>query len=599
MRFPCQIQARLAQVILLPVLAFSLASPAWSAAVAPAASVQLAALAERYIDGYLELNPLEASQLTNDERYEDKFVNELTTGHRAAVLKLNTETLQALKRIDGKKLSAADRITHELLQYQLKTNLEELQFDFYRTPVNQFYSMPVTLVQLASTEGAQPFRSVANYEHFLTRLDGFPGWVDSAIANMREGMSKGLVQPKILMTRVLAQLKTQMVAEPNLSGFYVPVNKFPDVFSEADRIRLSAAYRAMVVQKMTPAITRLHDFIANEYLPACRDTSGLVATPNGAAKYAFLARQNTSTTLTPEQIHAIGLKEVARIRLEMEDVKKQVGFAGDLAAFLKSIESNPQLTPFKTETEVIEAFKQIQLRVAPTMEKMFAHQPRSRLEIRPEPEITKATAAAHYDTGTRDGSRPGVFYAPVRDATKYNTTRMTALFLHEALPGHHFQLSLNLESDLSRFRRYSYFNAFGEGWALYTESLGKDLGVYTDPYQYLGRLASEMHRAIRLVVDTGMHAKGWTREQAIDYSIENEGGSVARAEQEIERYMAIPGQALGYKIGEIKILELRRKAERKLGAKFDIRAFHDAILNDGNLPMALLEQKMNRWLAAQ
>jgi uncharacterized protein (DUF885 family) len=599
MRFPCQIRSRLAGVCLLPALVFSLAGPAWSAAAAPAASVQLAALAERYVDRYLELNPLEASQLTNDARYEDKFVNELTAGHRAAVRKLNTETLQALKRIAGKKLSAADRITHELLQYQLRTNLAELQFDFYRTPVNQFYSMPVTLVQLASTEGAQPFRSVANYEHFLTRLDGFPGWVDSAIANMREGMSKGLVQPKILMTRVLAQLKTQMVTEPNLSGFYVPVNKFPDAFSETDRVRLSAAYRAMVVQKMTPAITKLHDFIANEYLPACRDTSGLVATPNGAAKYAFLARQNTSTTFTPEQIHAIGLKEVARIRLEMEDVKKQVGFAGDLPAFLKSIESNPQLTPFKTEAEVIEAFKQIQLRVAPTMEKMFAHQPRSPLEIRPEPEITKATAAAHYETGTRDGSRPGVFYAPVRDATKYNTTRMTALFLHEALPGHHFQLSLNLESDLSRFRRYSYFNAFGEGWALYTESLGKDLGAYTDPYQYLGRLASEMHRAIRLVVDTGMHAKGWTREQAIDYSIENEGGSVARAEQEIERYMAIPGQALGYKIGEIKILALRRQAEKKLGAKFDIRAFHDAILNDGNLPMALLEQKMNRWLAAQ
>jgi uncharacterized protein (DUF885 family) len=325
----------------------------------------------------------------------------------------------------------------------------------------------------------------------------------------------------------------------------------------------------------------------------------LTSTPNGAAKYAFLVRQNTSTKLTPEQIHTIGLNEVARIRLEMEKVKTEVEYAGDLNAFFKSLESNPKLTPFKTEADLINAFKEIQQRVEPTLDKMFAHKPRSPLEIRPEPEITRATAAAHYATGTRDGSRPGVFYAPVRDATTYNSTRMTSLFLHEALPGHHFQLSLNLESDLSRFRRYSYFNAFGEGWALYTESLGKDLGVYNDPYQYLGRLAAEMHRAIRLVVDTGMHAKGWTREQAISYSLENEGGSESGAQQEVERYMAIPGQALGYKIGELKIQELRQRAEKKLGAKFDIRAFHDAILNDGNLPLAVLEEKINRWLAAQ
>jgi uncharacterized protein (DUF885 family) len=556
------------------LLALSLAAPVWSKTTLPSASIQLAALAERYTDKWLELNPLNASQLTSEERYEDKFVNDLTPEYRATVVRFNTEILQSLNKIDLKKLSAADRITRDLLDYQLHANLEEMRYDFYRTPIHQFYAMPVTLVQLASTQGAQPFRTVANYEHFLTRLGGFPGWVDSAIANMREGMRKGVVQPKVLMTRTLAQLKTQMVADPELSGFYVPVNKFPAAFSDAERIRLSANYRDMVVQKMTPAITRLHDFIANEYLPACRETAGLSSTPNGAEKYAFLARQNTSTKLTPEQIHAIGLSEVARIRQEMDKVKTEVGFAGDLNAFLKSLESNPQLTPFKTEGEVIDAFKQIQQRVAPTLDKMFAHIPRSRLEIRPEPEITKATAAAHYATGARDGSRPGVFYAPVRDATKYNTAQMTSIFLHEALPGHHFQQSLNLEADLSRFRRYSYFNAFGEGWALYTEGLGKDLGVYTDAYQYLGRLTLEMHRAIRLVVDTGMHAKGWTREQAISYSLDNEGGRESDAQQEVERYMAIPGQALGYKIGELKILELRRFAEKKLGAKFDIRAFH-------------------------
>lgn len=599
MHFPRQLQSPIAYVTMLPLLAFFLASPAYAKTAAPSAASQLTALTERYVDQFLALNPLDASELTNEERYEDKFVNELTAEHRAAVVKFNTATLKALNHINAEKLSAAERISRDLLDYQVRTNLEEMQHHFYRTPINQFYSMPLTLVQLASTEGAQRFHTVANYEHFLKRLDGFPGWVDSAIANMREGMRKDEVQPKVLMLRSLAQLKTQMVADPDLSGFYVPVKKFPETFSETDRLRLSTAYRDMVSTKMTPAISKLHDFIANEYLPKCRDTAGLAATPDGAAKYAFLVRQNTSTKLTPEQIHAIGLSEVARIRLEMEKVKNEVGYAGDLNAFFQSLENNPTLTPFKTEADVIAAFKQIQQRVEPTLDKMFMHQPRSPLEIRPEPEITRATAAAHYAIGARDGSRPGVFYAPVRDATTYNTTRMTSLFLHEALPGHHFQLSLNLESDLSRFRRYSYFNAFGEGWALYSESLGKDMGVYNDPYQYLGHLAAEMHRAIRLVVDTGMHAKGWTREQAIRYSLENEGGSEAGAQQEVERYMAIPGQALGYKIGELRIQELRHRAEKKLGAKFDIRAFHDAILNDGNLPLAVLEEKINRWLAAQ
>ncbi len=599
MHFPRQMRSPFTYVTIVPVLAFFLANPVWSKTVVPSASTQLTALADRYIDKFLELNPLDASELTNEERYEDKFVNELSAKHRANVVKLNTDTLKALDRIDLTKLNAADRITRDLLDYQLRTNLEEMQYDFYRTPINQFYSMPVTLVQLASTEGAQKFQTVANYEHFLKRLNGFPEWVDSAIANMREGISKGVVQPKILMVRTMAQLKTQMVSDPTLSGFYVPAKKFPTSFSEAVRAKLSADYRNMVEKKLTPSITKLHNFILVEYLPKCRDTAGLASTPNGATKYAFLVRQNTSTKLTPEQIHAIGLNEVARIRLEMEKVKTEVGYTGDLNAFFKSLESNPKLTPFKTEADVINAFKDIQQRVEPTLDKMFAHKPHSPLEIRPEPEITRATAAAHYATGTRDGLRPGVFYAPVRDATTYNSTRMTSLFLHEALPGHHFQLSLNLESDLSRFRRYSYFNSFGEGWALYTESLGKDLGVYNDPYQYLGRLAAEMHRAIRLVVDTGMHAKGWTREQAISYSLENEGGSESGAQQEVERYMAIPGQALGYKIGELKIQELRQRAEKQLGAKFDIRAFHDAILNDGNLPLAVLEEKINRWLAAQ
>ena len=411
-------------------------------------------------------------------------------------------------------------------------------------------------------------------------------------------MAKGVVQPKVLMLRVLPQLKSQIVSDPVASGFYVPVKNFPPTFGEEDRARLTSAYRKAVAEKITPAIVKLHDFIANEYLPKCRDSAGLGAIPNGGDKYAFKVREQTTTTMTPAQIHRLGLKEVARIRLAMDRVRSQLGFSGDLAAFLGSLVRNPQLTPFKTEQEVIEAYRNIQQRVEPTLGKLFLKMPRSVLEIRPEPEITKVTAAAHYSVGTLDGSRPGVFYAPVRDPATYATPNMTALFLHEGVPGHHYEVSLKMESALPRFRRYGWFTAYGEGWALYAESLGVDLGVYDDPYQNLGRLRSEMHRAIRLVVDTGMHAKGWSREQAIAYMLENNGGLESDAVQEVERYMAIPGQALAYKIGEQKILALRRRAEKQLGTRFDIRTFHDQILNGGGLPLAVLEEKINRWLAA-
>ncbi len=574
----------------------SVAAPA-SAAATP--SQALAALADRYIDSTFDLNPLQGTGATGDERYADKFVDNLTPAYRAREAAFLDDMSKALRKIDAGKLSASERITYEILEYQVATRKDAAKLDLYRTPFNQFYSLPLTMVQYASTKGAQPFRTVVQYEQFLRRLEGFPGWVDSAIVNMKDGVAHQVVQPKILMTRVLAQLKTQMVADVDQSGFMAPVKNFPIDFSEADRVRLTAAYRQMAADKIIPAFRKLHDFVEKEYLPACRDTAGLAGTPNGAAKYAYLVRQSTTTNMTAEEVHALGLREVARIRDEMEKVCKQVGFAGDLTAFLAYVRADAKFTPFKTEDEVIEAFRTIQKRVEPTLPKLFAKIPRAKLEIRPEPEITKATAAAHYNIGAADGSRPGVFYAPVRDASKYPTPGMTSLFLHEALPGHHFQGSLAQESDLPRARRYTWLSAYGEGWGLYAESLGNELGVYEDPYQYLGMLLGEMHRAIRLVVDTGMHAKGWSREQAIAYSLQNEGGSEAGQVQEVERYMAIPGQALSYKIGQLKISELRARAEKKLGAKFDIKEFHTQILDEGSMPLAVLEKKIDRWLATK
>ena len=568
------------------------------AAVAPKPGAQLAALAERYTDEGFALNPIGATRI-GEERYYGMFVNNLTPDYRRRERALYTETLAALQQIDARQLSAADRLSFEVLEYRLQMHIAELQYDFDLMPLSQFRSLPVTLVQFASTEGAQPFRTVKHYEQFLQRLEGLPGWMDSAISNMREGTVKQVVLPKILVTRMLPQLKSQIVTDPTQSGFYVPVKKFPANFSEAERTRLTEAYRKIVADKITPAFVRLHAFVENEYLPAARDTAGLGSIPGGAAMYAFRARESTTTTMSPEEIHQTGLREVARIRGEMEKVRQQVGFQGDLDAFLQSIVTNPQLRPFKTEEEVIEAYRVIQKRIAPLMDKLFAIQPRSALVIRPEPEITRATAAAHYNVGTPDGSRPGAFYAPVRDATTYTSPRMTSLFLHEGFPGHHFQVSLAMESALPRFRRFASFTAYSEGWGLYAESLGNELGVYDDPYQYLGRLLGEMHRAIRLVVDTGMHAKGWTREQAIDYSLANEGGRREDQVQEIERYMAIPGQALAYKIGELKIMKIRRRAEQKLGARFNIRNFHTELLKDGGLPLTVLEAKMNRWIDSQ
>lgn len=560
-------------------------------------AAQLAQLAEQYIERTFELNPMMATR-AGEARYNDKFVNNLTAEFREREKALQVETLQALEKLDAAKLPETDRLTYEVLKYRASMRLEESRYDFHLTPFNQFYSLPLTLVQFASTEGAQPFRSVADYEAFLKRMDGFPGWVDTAISNMREGMARQVVQPRVLMQRVLVQLRTQLVNDPQKSGFYKPVLKFPAGFAESDRNRLAGAYRAMVEDKAVPALTRLHDFIEKEYLPRCRESAGLGATPNGAEKYAFRARESTTTSMAPEEIHQVGLREVARIRGEMDKVRQQVGFAGDLKAFLTSITTDPRHAPFKTEAEVIEAYRAIQRRVEPRIDKLFSRKPRAALEIRPEPEITRATAAAHYNVGAPDGSRPGVFYAPVRDAATYTNPKMTSLFLHEGLPGHHFESSLAQESALPRFRRMTRFNAYGEGWGLYAESLGSEMGVYDDPYQFLGRLLAEMHRAIRLVVDTGMHAKGWTREQAVAYSLENEGGREADIIQEVERYMAIPGQALAYKIGELKIMELRRAAERKLGARFDVRAFHQELLKDGNLPLAVLEEKMQRWIAS-
>ena len=379
--------------------------------------------------------------------------------------------------------------------------------------------------------------------------------------------------------------------------FYGPALNFPASFTQEDKSRFSSAYKAMVLDQIVPAYIVLHDFMANEYLAAARTSSGFDALEGGSAYYDYAIQYYTTTTLSADEIHQLGLNEVARIGQEMMAVKERVGFEGDLNSFFDHVRNRKELMPFTDPQQVIDNFYAIQKKMLPQVNKLFDLQPKTPFEVRRTESFREASASAEYNPGSLDGTRPGIFYVPIPDVKKYNLFSDEDLFLHEAIPGHHFQISLQQENqDLPSFRKDLWYSAYGEGWALYTESLGKELGLYEDPYQYFGMLGAEMHRAIRLVVDTGLHSKGWSREKAIQYSLDNEAESEASITSEIERYMANPGQALSYKIGQLKIRELRKRAEISLGAAFDVKTFHKIVLESGCIPLEYLEEKIDSWI---
>jgi uncharacterized protein (DUF885 family) len=380
--------------------------------------------------------------------------------------------------------------------------------------------------------------------------------------------------------------------------FYSSCKKFPSDFTEEQKNAFSKEYAASINLKLIPQFQKLVAFMKNEYVPACRNTSGLGSLPGGNELYKVLVKQWTTTEKNPSEIHELGLKEVALLNSEMEKVKNEVGFKGTLKAFLNDVRTKKELRPFTDPQQVMDNFDRIYKTIKPNVDKLFSLQPKTPFRIKRTEAFREKTASAEYMQGSADGSRPGTFYVPIPDVKNYNVLEDEDLFLHEAIPGHHFQISLQQESKtLPDFRKFNWFGAYGEGWALYCESLGKELGLYKDPYQYLGMLNDEMHRAIRLVVDTGLHSKGWTREQAIKYSLDNEAETEASITSEIERYMAIPGQALSYKIGQLKLLELRQKAKDRMKDKFDIKIFHQKVLESGVLPLELLEKKINNWIA--
>jgi uncharacterized protein (DUF885 family) len=548
------------------------------------------------------LDPLSATA-QGDNRFNDLLPNDQTRAYRDTLRATYQSYLTQAEKMDREKLSESEKISYDIFTYDLGQRLAGLKLNSWMMPNNQFWGLPLTLPQYGSGEGAQPFKTVQDYDNWLGRVHSYPAWTDSAIANFRHGMAAGVVLPRALVVKMLPQLRGEdiLVSDAVKSIYYKPIETLPKAFSEADRKRLTAAYRQAIMQDIVPAYRRMADFLEQEYLPKARATSGIGTLPGGAEMYTYLAGYWTTTDQTPEQIYKTGLSEVARIRQEMEQVKTEVGFKGDLPAFFASLRKDPKLMPFKTPEEILDFFHKTQATIDPNLKKMFGRVPKTPFEIRRTEAFREASASAEYMQGSADGSRPGIFYVPIPDATKFNvTTGMESLFLHEAIPGHHYQISLQQENtSLPAFQRFAGYGAYVEGWALYCESLGKELGLYTDPYQRMGALGDEMLRAVRLVVDTGLHSRNMTREQAIDYMLANLPLDRPDATSAIERYMAIPGQALSYKIGALKIRELRARYEKQLGAKFSLSNFHDELLKDGAMPLAVLERKMDAWAAKQ
>jgi len=561
---------------------------------------ELSVLLDKYYEERLQLFPIEAT-LTGDNRYNDKMFIDFTDSYRQKEKEFFNRYLIYITKFERDALNDNDKLSFDIFKREMQIDLEGLTFHDNYVPLNQFQSMHLLFGQLGSGSVIQPFKTVKDYDDWLKRMAVFPAYADSAIVYFTKGIATGFVLPKAVVVKMIPQMQSMVVANAAQSLFYGPITNLPATFAEADKKRLTGEYTKAINEQVTPAFKKLSDFLQNEYLAKARTTTGIGAVPDGDKYYNYLIRQQTTTNKTPDEIYNIGLSEVKRIRSEMERIKNETGFTGDLKSFFAYLKTDKKFTPYKTPKEILDAFENIHKTMLPNLQKMFGHTPKTPFEIRQTEAFRAASASAEYNQGSADGTRPGIFYIPILDATTFNTTSgMESLFLHEAIPGHHYQISLQQENEmLPRFRRFGGNNAYAEGWALYCESLGKELGLYTDPYQYMGALGDEIHRAIRLVVDVGMHAKGMTREEAIQYMMDNEQINDEGATAEIERYMVIPAQALGYKLGALKIRELRTRYEQQLGTAFRISDFHDTVLKDGNTPLDVLENKMDAWAEKQ
>ena len=568
----------------------------------PKSEANIDSIASKYYEGYLKMYPLEAT-MQGDSRYNDLLSNNISSEFISKEIEFYTDTQKKLQTLDYDALSDEQKTVYDVLDYTLKDKIERYAYHPELLPFSQFEGLPLDFPLLGSAEGNQPFKTTKDYDNWLKRIDAFVIWMNTAEKNFREGMKQNVVLPKKLVVKMIPQMHSEEIITEDFDKniFYGPIKKMPKNFSAKDKEKYKILYQEAISSKIIPAYQKMGDFLEKEYLPKARNTDGINALPNGKNIYEYYAKSWTTTNKTPEEINKIGLQQVAMLRAEMEKVKTQLGFKGSVEQFLTSLKTDKKAMPYKTPEEVIAAFNGILKKIEPKLPTMFTKFPKTPFEIRRTEKFREASASAEYKQGTPDGKRPGIFYTPIPDATKYNVTNgFESLFLHEAIPGHHYQVSLQQENtEIPKFMRFGWFGAYGEGWAHYTETLGPEFGLYTDPYQKMGYLSDQMLRAVRLVVDTGIHTGKMTREEAIKYYLSNISDSEEGATAAIERYMAIPGQALGYKIGSLKILELRAKYQKQLGNKFNLAKFHDEILNQGCLPLSVLERKMELWAKKQ
>jgi uncharacterized protein (DUF885 family) len=588
---------------------FALAPGPSLAVQAPASATQASAhdrlfqLFKESDEASLKRNPIGALY-RGDLRYADRLGDFFSDAHFQAEKAAAEQDLAALHTIPRDQLNATDRIAYDVFEYQTGETLKSFAPDILAInealPMNHFFGIHTSYPTLAGGQGAAPFKTLADYENNLKRNRDFATNIDTAIAQWKKGEAEGIVDSKLTVRNMIEQLDGQLKMKPEESPYWGPIKSFPASIKPADRTRLTAEYRDSIATIIYPALQRMRDFLANDYLAHARDGFGLMYMKGGDKYYRYLIEQTTTEPLDPAQVHELGLSEVARITKNFEDVQREVGFKGTLHEFFDYMRTSPKFQA-KSKQELEKGFYTVQKKVEAKVPQYFSQVPKARLVIRPYPTFReKFEAGGSYEQGTPDGSRPGTFYFNGYDLPSRSTWEETTLFMHEGEPGHHFQISLAQENEaLPAFIRFGGNTAYVEGWALYAESLGYPMGMYTDPYQRFGNLNDEMLRAMRLVVDTGIHSKGWTRDQAIQYMLDHSGMGKTDATAEVERYIAIPSQALAYKIGQLTISRLRDKAEAAMGDRFDIREYHAQVLDTGALPLPILEKKIDSWIAAK
>jgi uncharacterized protein (DUF885 family) len=550
----------------------------------------------------LKRNPLNGL-FRGDMRYADRLGDFVSDAYFDAERAAAEENVKKLDGIDRAKLSATDQIAYDVFRRNQNDALKGLSKPYLELtavrPLNHFFGFHTFYPTFASGQGAAPFATMADYENNLKRHKEFVTLIDASIGRFREGMASGVVETKMTTTIMIDQLNTQLKQTVEESPYFGPTKKFPEGFSDADKVRLTGEYRAAIEEGIYPAYTRLRDFLKDEYLPVAREGVGLMHMKGGAKLYDYLIESTTTLPMSADEIHTLGLSEVARIKGGMEIIRQEVDFKGTLPEFFDHLRNDPKFKMTSREA-LTQGYYDIGKKVDSIIGSQFKYLPKAPLEIRPYEEFReKYEAGGSYQNGTPDGSRPGIFYFNAYDLPSRTTPGMTTLYLHEGAPGHHFQISIAQENEaLPAFMRFGGNTAYVEGWALYSETLGYEMRLFDDPYQRFGTLSDEMLRAMRLVVDTGIHSKGWTREQAIDYMLANSDMGKTDATAEVERYIAIPSQALAYKIGALTIQRLKAKAKAALGEKFDVREFHNQVLNTGALPLSVLEKKIDDWIAA-